>query len=286
LVLSNLAEHIKLLMRENGITSVNDLSRRTGITLSALQAVVNGISRPRPTTLRTLGHFFGVSPKDLVSDLSGANTGPVAFQSVSEVLKYLIEDVCVSERELSRLTGVQHKIINNIVLGHTNNPTDASLLPIAKFFSVTLKQLRAEEPLDRHRPKGENNEHLLQNNRIPLIPWNRLPLLPEALTDDSHDQVATKFFEPKLYATRVEQLHSMEPIIRSGDLLIVNYSSSFSIGEMFLVQFKGYDVTIGNYSKNGDKESLHFSDPTQLTMPLLQGQYRKLGLVQEIRRDG
>ena len=110
--MSELAVHIRDLMREAGIGSVNELSRRTGITLSVLQAIVNGVSTPRPSTLRTLSEFFEIDVRMLISDLSGTDTGVTSFKSISEVLRYLIEDICVSERELERLTGVSQQLIN------------------------------------------------------------------------------------------------------------------------------------------------------------------------------
>jgi transcriptional regulator with XRE-family HTH domain len=283
--LSNLAQHVRLLMRQNGITSVNELSKRSGITLSTLQALVNGTSNPRPSTLRVLADFFCVSPRGLISDLSGTDTGPVSFESTSEVLRFLIDDVCISERELSRLTGVSQKIINNILLGRTHTPTDASLIPIAEFFSVSLEQLRAEEKLDMYRRKGENNEHRLQNYHIPLIPWSRLLLLPESLADGSLDQVRTKFSEPELFATKVGNFRAMEPLVRPDDLLIVDYQASFSSGDLFLIQTIDREVVVGNYARKQQTEVIHFSAPKFESMPLLQGRYRKLGLVKEIRRD-
>jgi transcriptional regulator with XRE-family HTH domain len=281
--LNNVAEQVQLLMRRNGISSVNELSRRSGITLSALQALVSGKSNPRPSTLRALGQFFGVNPKDLMSDLGGATAKPVSLRSTAEVLRYLMDDVCVSERELARLTGIAQKTINNILHGRTSTPTDASLNPVAEFFSVTLEQLRAEHPLDRQRRKGETNEHLLQKYQVPLIPWERLSLLPESSADESNERVHTTFSEPTLYATRLGDYFAMAPIMRSHDLLIVDYDTQFSAGEIFIVQTMD-DVVVGNYVKKQHKEVIHFSNPKFEPLLLLKGRYRKLGRVREIRR--
>ncbi|MFM0645032.1 helix-turn-helix transcriptional regulator [Paraburkholderia bryophila] len=178
--MSTIAQHIRTLMRRHGIASVNELSKRSGITLSALQALVNGASNPRASTLRVLGNFFGVSPADLASDLAGTDTEPVLLQSTAHVLRYLMDDVCVSERELARLTGVSQKAINNILLGRTATPTDATLALVAEFFSVTTAQLRADQPLDRQRRKGETNERLLRTHRVSTRHWrNRRSTQPE-----------------------------------------------------------------------------------------------------------
>lgn len=283
--LSTVAQHVRLLMRRHGIVSVNELSKRSGITLSALQALVNGTSNPRASTLRALGSFFGVNPRDLVSDLAGTDTAPVLLQSTAQVMRYLMNDVCVSERELAELTGVSQKTINNLLLGRTATPADTTLAPVAEFFSVTLAQLRAEQPLDRQRRKGESNEHLLRTHRVRLIPWSRLPLLPDSLADDSQGHVQTTLSESSLYATKVGNFRAMAPIVRADDVLIVDYAAEFSTGEIFLVQAVDHTVMVGNYISKQQREMLHFCDPKFEPVSLLKGQYRRLGRVREIRRD-
>jgi len=283
--LSELAGHIKHLMHDAGISSVNELSRRTGITLSVLQAIVNGVSTPRPSTLRTLSEFFGVSTKALISDLSGRDIGIKSFQSTSEVLKYLIEDVCVSERELERLTGVSQQLINNIVHGHTKSPRDATLVPLADFFDVTLRQLRAEEPLNRYREKGSSNEILAEKNKVKIIQWDFLKLLPDSLDFDGKDHTFSKFSGRGIYATRVQESCLMEPYIRIKDLLVIDYLAEFEKNRSFLVQIDNGEIVIGDYFKDRNQEALIFSNSATQQLELVRGNYRKLGMVLEVRKN-
>ena len=283
--LTHVAEHVRLLMQRRGITSVNELSKRSGITLSALQALVNGTSNPRASTLRALGQFFGVTPRDLVSDLTGTCAGPVTFATPAEVLRYLMEDVCVSERELASLTGVSQKTINNILLGRTSTPTDSSLAQLARFFSVTSEQLLASQPLDSDRSKGETNEHLLPTNRISLVPWSRLHLLPESLADESNEQVRTALVDATLYATRIGDFRAMEPVVRPNDLVVVDYAADLTPGEIFVVQTEAGAIVLGHHVRKQQRDALHFSDSAFVPVPLEKGRYRRLGRVREIRRD-
>lgn len=282
--MSELAIHIKHLMRDAGISSVNELSRRTGITLSALQAIVNGTSTPRPATLRTLSEFFGVGTKALISNLSGTDIGVTSFQSTSDVLKFLIADVCISEGELERLTGVSRQLINNIIQGNTKYPRDATLIPLAEFFGVSVAQLRVEEKLDRYREKGKFNDVTETKSQVKIIPWNYLKLLPESLDVNGYGHVLSEFDGSDVYATCVLGACAMEPFIRSGDTLIVDYAADFKKTRTFLVQTNEDEIVVGDYVKSRNKEILVFSDSTREKIELIRGTYRKLGMVLEVRK--
>ncbi|WP_156126717.1 hypothetical protein [Burkholderia sp. 9120] len=52
----------------------------------------------------------------------------------------------------------------------------------------------------------------------------------------------------------------MAPIIRSDDLLIVDYEADFSAGEMFLIQAADSRIMVGNYIRKQQRETLHFAD--------------------------
>ncbi len=246
---------------------------------------MNGISTPRPSTLRTLSEFFGVSTKVLVSDLSGTDIGVTSFQSTSDVLKFLIDDVCVSERELERLTGVSQQLINNIIHGNTKHPKDATLAPLAEFFGVSVAQLRAEEALDRYREKGKFNEVAAAKNKIKIMPWNYLKLLPESLDAEGDGHLFSKFCGNGIYASCVQGPCPMEPFIRPGDTLIVDYAAPFEKARTFLVQTVDSAIVVGDYLKNRSKEVLVFAGSTREPMELKRGTYRKLGMVLEVRKS-
>jgi transcriptional regulator with XRE-family HTH domain len=278
---TTLADRVKLLMRRQGIESVNELSRQSGVTLSALQRILNGSSRPRPATLRALGTFFGVTPSALLRDLGGRVSEKATFSSTAETLKHLLDDVCLSERELARLTGVSHAVINNIVSGATPNPSDASLHPLARFFSVSINQLRAREPLSPGRMKGESNEYLLRDFPIALVPWSDLALLPDALENDNLKKVFTTFSGSGLYATHAGS-PGMVPLVHLGDLLICDYNRNFEDGKLFIVHHFRQGVVIGRIKYGTLHQNLIFSNTDFEKIRLTKGEYRKLGMIREI----
>ncbi len=280
-----LAVHIRQLMHNVGIVSVNELSRRAGVTLSVLQAIMSGRSVPRPATVRKLSDFFGVSASVLISELSGTDIGVTSFNSIAEVLRYLIQDICVSQRELERLTGVPQQLINNILHGHTEKPREATVKRLAEFFGVSPQQLMAQAPLDRYRKKGATSEQIASHGTVPLLAWQQLMLLPQALNAVAMERVACRYAGSGLFATTVPNLRMMEPLVRPGDLLIVEHGCSFSNGNTFIVQTFNASLVMGDYFRRGRCERLSFADPSEESMALNPGQYRNIGRVLEVRKQ-
>lgn len=62
-----LNKNIKYLMRENGINSVTELSKRVKMQQSTLQRMLTGeVKDPKYTTLKHIAEYFKVSPIDLI----------------------------------------------------------------------------------------------------------------------------------------------------------------------------------------------------------------------------
>lgn len=55
----------------------------------------------------------------------------------------------ISANELARRTGVPQPTITRILKGESQDPDTATLAPLARYYSITVSQLRGEEPLIR-----------------------------------------------------------------------------------------------------------------------------------------
>ncbi len=53
-------------VRERKLLRQEDLAERTGITLSTISRLENGLQRPRVTTIKKLAEGLGVPPEDLI----------------------------------------------------------------------------------------------------------------------------------------------------------------------------------------------------------------------------
>ena len=85
--------------------------------------------------------------------------------TLNNTLEYLIKKWGININQLHKHTGIPLSTLKRLRLNKENNPTLASLAPIAKYFSVSLDQLIGREAL----PKKNNKQ--LSGLTLPLIHW-------------------------------------------------------------------------------------------------------------------
>ncbi|WP_342220011.1 helix-turn-helix transcriptional regulator [Rickettsiella endosymbiont of Miltochrista miniata] len=85
--------------------------------------------------------------------------------TLNNTLEYLIKKWGVNINQLHKHTGIPLSTLKRLRLNKENNPTLASLAPIANYFSVSLDQLIGREAL----PKKNNKK--LSGLTLPLIHW-------------------------------------------------------------------------------------------------------------------
>lgn len=85
--------------------------------------------------------------------------------TLNNTLEYLIKKWGININQLHKHTGIPLSTLKRLRLNKENNPTLASLAPIANYFSVSLDQLIGREAL----PK--KNHKQISGLRIPLIQW-------------------------------------------------------------------------------------------------------------------
>lgn len=73
----------------------------------------------------------------------------------------------VNANELARQTGLPASTIKKIRNRDNPNPTLTTLLPIAKFFSISLSRLVGDEPLTHIHPVS----HSQKKHRVPVLTW-------------------------------------------------------------------------------------------------------------------
>lgn len=76
-------------------------------------------------------------------------------KTVGQILQQLMDDDIdergkpLSQNELSRRTGVPQPTIQRILVGESADPDTATLEPIAKYFEVSVSQLRGDDVIIR-----------------------------------------------------------------------------------------------------------------------------------------
>jgi SOS-response transcriptional repressor LexA len=94
--------------------------------------------------------------------------------TLNNTLEYLIKKWGININQLHKHTGIPLSTLKRLRLNKENNPTLASLAPIANYFSISLDQLTGREAL----PK-KNNKKQIDGLTIPLIHWKDILNIPK-----------------------------------------------------------------------------------------------------------
>jgi predicted transcriptional regulator len=92
--------------------------------------------------------------------------------TLNNTLEYLIKKWGININQLHKHTGIPLSTLKRLRLNKENNPTLASLAPIANYFSISLDQLTGREAI----PKKNNKQIGLT---IPLIHWKDILNIPK-----------------------------------------------------------------------------------------------------------
>ena len=99
------------------------------------------------------------------------NTNTPCLQSV---LTALMDECDIDHIRLSQQTGVPASTISRMRTHQEANPTISSLMPISKFFQISINQLLGEDPLPITRIPGTFNKTSFTSSRLPIITWANL----------------------------------------------------------------------------------------------------------------
>ena len=141
------------------------------------------------------------------------------FEKLSDNLNQLMAEIGISADELARQTGLPSSTIKKIRARSNLNPTLATLIPLAQFFSVTLGQLAGDEPLPLVRLKkaARNLPDILYH--IPQLSWEDSIRWPA--TDIHPEIMLTSEFHHSEYAFALQvEEDGLENLSKNTVLLI------------------------------------------------------------------
>lgn len=146
---------------------------------------------------------------------------------IARNISKLMQEFNVDDKRLSDATGVSAATIKKMRLGQSPNPTVETLVPLAKFFDVSVSQLIGEISLD-----DNNND----KKNIPLLSWRDIETKDiKALSVLSHVLLETN--EPEnCFATQVLSDKYQSPF-NKDTILIINTKTSPNDGDYILCQF-------------------------------------------------
>jgi SOS-response transcriptional repressor LexA len=159
---------------------------------------------------------------------------------LSETLKTLMARQNLRTAQLARATGVLQPVLHRMASGATDNPRVQTLLPLADYFDVSIKQLLGLTPLpDVELNIGQVSQ---QQSKIPLLTrWQDIVIFLAGSPQLSNNLVQTELHVGALaYAITVKD-STMQPQFPEGSTLLVAPSIEAQNGDFVIVQLPGTD---------------------------------------------
>lgn len=141
-------------------------------------------------------------------------------KNISEVLRYLMFKDNLRTADLARRVNIPQQTLQRIVAGLSTNPHEATLMPIAQYFNITLSQLSGLEPLETASTSLQTPSW----RALPVLTWdevkNRHQLTPTELAQKNKIYVDLSLSDAA-YALEIKD-SAMAPIYPADTVLLVD----------------------------------------------------------------
>lgn len=161
---------------------------------------------------------------------------------ISNILQGLMGDM--SEAALARAVNLPKATINRVLSGSTPDPRAGTLLPIAKYFNVTIEQLMGESDLSKETPL-----YLADNPCTMKLPFIELNLIKKWIDGEYNPE---KFYETvpffvhginnDCFITKIDS-DEMLPLLPIGSYLIVVKKKTMKRDDVVILECLG-DIII------------------------------------------
>jgi transcriptional regulator with XRE-family HTH domain len=113
----------------------------------------------------------------------------VNVPTVAEILTMLMAREGLSDNELAERTGIPQPTISRIKNGDSRDPRDSTLRPLAKYFRLSISQLRGDVPLPTDKVKVAANDEVAEVSRRGLM----MAQMFDRLSPEQQDAMQTLF---------------------------------------------------------------------------------------------
>lgn len=144
--------------------------------------------------------------------------------------------------ELARRIGLKQPTVHRIVEGVSPSPHQSSLGPLADFFSISVEQLRGDEPLpwSLYDTWGLHGQDMIP---VPVISWEDAVHWPENF-DDTKSLRSESILMPRpihenVFALVMED-SSMSPQFPKGTVLVIDPTRSYKDRSYVLLKMKDH----------------------------------------------
>jgi len=176
--------------------------------------------------------------------------------NIINVLNKLMKDQGLSLDKLAKLTGISRSNINRIRTDPDCNPTIASLLPIAKFFQISVEQLIGEQPIaDPHKYQLDS----LKLEKLPILrTYQEILNFVEysTLPKDTDYTYAENLVSAMSFAYVVQE-NNMQPVFPPNIIVIFDTKKSATNRSFVLaLDVRSKKVIFRQYLGEGELKSL------------------------------
>jgi len=208
--------------------------------------------------------------------------------TVSEVLKTLMfkEDIRVSG--LARKIGVPQQTLQRVVAGLSPNPHEATLVPLAEYFNITIDQLKGKADIPGIRTLGGEEDKPW--HELPLLSWDEAceydTLAKETLAAKKHILTEVKVSDAAYALTMQDS--SMEPVYPAGTVMIVDPKLELDDRRYVIVKLKGENRAIIRWVTTDGRDyflKLLNPDLSGAGLVKLTSEDKVLGVVVQAKRD-
>lgn len=138
---------------------------------------------------------------------------------LSKNLNLLMAEARLNAEELSRRINLPASTIKKIRNNKDVNPTLSTLVPLAKYFSLTISQLVGDEPFPESRIKGSYMINPGVLSQIPLISWQDAMTWPD-INNKYYSTISTEHqYSKNAYGLLVEE-ETWENLAKDTALLV------------------------------------------------------------------
>lgn len=208
---------------------------------------------------------------------------------LGEVLSRLMFERKLRATDLARELGLPQPTVHRMVTGKCPNPHRSSLEPIARYFNVTIDQLKGETPL----PDALWGDSLLPikmtgSRHVPIVKWQNLPdLTLPAVEEDNQFLIAAPDLGKQCFATYMND-SSMEPHFSIGTTLILDPEKTPKDRSFVLIKLQETDLPVfRQLLVDAEYQYLKALNPdlSAFQMRLLEDGDKILGTLVEARRN-
>ncbi|MCX7123693.1 MAG: helix-turn-helix domain-containing protein [Gammaproteobacteria bacterium] len=165
----------------------------------------------------------------------------MAKTGLANILSRILFEKKIKPIELARELDIPQPTMHRIVTGKSPNPHNDTVEPIAKYFDLTVDQLKGIKPLPHNLFAGMSLSADKRVIEIPLVEWKDLPNLNDPAVE-KQSIAAMADLSSECFGVYMND-SSMEPQFSKGSVLIFDPTKTFIDRSYVLIKLSN-----GNYT--------------------------------------